>query len=198
MRIGYARVSTTDQDPDYQQKALEDAGCGRLFTDQISSRKARRPQLEAALDFLRSGDSLVVWKFDRLARSTSEMLSLADRIAERGCELVSLTEQIDTGAPAGKAVFTVMAALAQLERDLNSERTRACYASKRAKGLPWGRISAFSDPEVVSTAKALLADGTLTKPQIAARLGVTTTTLYRRFPGGDPDAFVSPLRRKAA
>ena len=111
-------------------------GCERFFTVRVSSKMKRRPQLEAAFEFLREGDSLVVWKFDRLARSTPEMLSLADRLARRGCELVSLTEQIDTSTPGGKAVFTVMAALAQLERDLNSERTKEAYRAKKAKGLP--------------------------------------------------------------
>ena len=198
MRVGYARVSTTDQDPDYQQGALEAAGCERCFTDRVSSRKKLRPQLEAAFDFLRRGDSLVVWRFDRLARSTPEMLALAERLAQRGCELVSLTEQIDTSTAGGKVVFTVMAALAEFERDLNSERTKEAYRAKKAKGLAWGRRSVFEDPEAVSAAKALLADGTLTKPQIAARLGICVSTLYSRFPGGDPDAFVDLPGRKAA
>lgn len=189
MRVGYARVSTTEQDPDYQQRALEAAGCERLFTDRVSSRKKRRPQLEAAFEFLRSGDSLVVWRFDRLARSTPEMLALAERLAQRGCELVSLTEQIDTGTAGGKVVFAVLAALAQFERDLNSERTKAAYLAKKAKGLAWGRRSVFEDPEAVRTAKALLAAGTLTKPQIAARVGVSRSTLYAWFPAGDPSAF---------
>lgn len=198
MRVGYARVSTVDQDPGYQRRALEEGGCGKIFTDRVSSRKGRRPQLEAALDFLREGDALVVWRFDRLARSTPEMLSLADKLAGRGCELVSLTERIDTGTPGGKVVFTVMAALAQFERDVNSERTKESYRAKKARGLAWGRPSSFEDPEAVKTAKALLAEGTLTKPQIAARLGVCVSTLYRRFPGGDPDAFAAPIRSRAA
>lgn len=198
MRVGYARVSTVEQNLDYQRRALEEGGCERIFTDKVSSRKGRRPQLEAALDWLREGDSLVVWRFDRLARSTPEMLSLADQLSQRGCELVSLTEQIDTATPGGKVVFSVLAALAQFERDVNSERTKESYRAKKAKGLAWGRPSAFEDPEAVSTAKALLADGTLTKPQIAARLGICVSTLYRRFPGGDPASFDPPLRRRAA
>ena len=198
MRVGYARVSTTEQDPDYQLRALEAAGCDRVFTDQISSRKKLRPQLEAAFEFLRAGDSLVVWKFDRLARSTAEMLTLASRLSDRGCEMVSLTEQIDTGTPGGKVVFAVLAALAEFERDIISERTKEAYQAKMAKGQPWGRRSMFEDPEAVRTAKALLAAGTLTKPQIAARLGICVSTLYARFPGGDPDAFNLRPRRKAA
>ena len=198
MRVGYARVSTTEQDPEYQQRALQDAGCGRFFTDRVSSKKKRRPQLEAAFEFLREGDSLVVWKFDRLARSVPEMLALAGRLEERGCELVSLTERIDTGTPGGKVVFAVLAALAQFERDLNSGRTKEAYRAKKAKGLAWRRRSVFEDPEAVSAAKALLADGTLTKPQIAARLGICVSTLYSRFPGGDPDAFIDLPARKAA
>ena len=198
MRVGYARVSTADQDPDYQRRALEEGGCGRVFTDKVSSRAGRRPQLEAALDFLREGDALVVWKFDRMARSTREMLSLADELASRGCALVSLTEQIDTGTPGGELVFSVLAAVAQLERDINSERTREAARAKKARGLPWGRPSAFEDPETVRKAKTLLASGALTKPQIAARLGICVSTLYRRFPGGDPDAFDAPTKRRVA
>jgi len=198
MRIGYARVSTLEQDPDYQLRALEASGCDRIYTDRCSSRKKHRPQREAAFEYLRSRDSLVVWKFDRLARSTSEMLALADELAQRGCELVSLTEQIDTSSPNGKAVFAVLAAMAQLERDLISERTKESYRAKKAKGQSWGRPSAFKDPETVSTAKALLADGSLTKPQIAARLGICVSTLYRRFPGGDPDAFAGTYQRRPA
>ena len=198
MRIGYARVSTAEQDPDYQLRALEASGCERLFTDQCSSRNKHRPQREAAFEYLRRGDSLVVWKFDRLARSTPEMLALADELAQRGCELVSLTEQIDTGTANGKVVFAVLAAMAQFERDLISERTKESYRAKKAKGQTWGRPSAFKDPETVSTAKALLADGTLTKPQIATRLGICVSTLYRWFPRGDPDAFDGQYRRRVA
>ena len=198
MRIGYARVSTTEQDPDYQLKALEASGCERLFIDRCSSRKKHRPHREAAFEYLRRGDSLVVWKFDRLARSTTEMLALAELLSERGCELVALTEQIDTASAHGKAVFAVLAAMAQFERDLISERTKESYRAKKAKGQTWGRPSAFKDPEAVSTAKALLADGSLTKPQIAAQLGICVSTLYRWFPGGDPNAFDGTYQRRKA
>ena len=198
MRVGYARVSTKEQDPDYQQRALRGAACERIFTDTVSSREKQRPQLLAALGFLRGGDSLVVWRFDRLARSTPELLQLASQLEGRGCELVSLTERIDTSTAAGRVVFSVLAALAQFERDLNSERTKESYRAKKAKGVRWGRRSVFHDPESVRAAQALLAAGTLTKPEIAARVGVSVSTLYAWFPGGDPNAFDGSHSRCAA
>ena len=189
MLIGYARVSTVDQDPAYQLRALKERGCERIFTDHCTSRAAVRPQLKAALEFLREGDTLTVWKFDRFARRTSEMLALAADLERRGCGLVSLTEAIDTTSPGGQVVFTVMAAFAQLEADLTSERVKEVYAARKASGGPWGRRAAFSDPALVRTAQALLADPSLTRLEVAATLGVSKTTLYNWFPGGDPARF---------
>ena len=190
MLVGYARVSTVDQNPGYQLRALEERGCGKIFVDHCSCRRsAVRPQLRAALDFLREGDTLAVWKFDRVARRTSEMLALAADLKRRGCGLVSLTEAIDTTSPGGQAVFTVMAAFAQLEADLAAERVREAYAARKAAGGPWGRRSAFSDPATVRKAKAMLADPSLSRREVAETLGVSTTTLYNWFPGGDPARF---------
>ena len=189
MLIGYARVSTVDQDPGYQLRALRERGCERVYTDHCSTRAAVRPQLRAALEFLREGDTLTAWKFDRVARRTSEMLALAADLDRRGCGLVSLTEAIDTTSPGGQVVFTVMAAFAQLEADLTSERVREVYAARKAAGGPWGRRAAFSDPALVRKAKALLADPSLSRREVAATLGVSTTTLYVWFPGGDPARF---------
>ena len=198
MLVGYARVSTIDQDPTYQLRALEAHGCEKVYTDRVSSRRLHRPQLAAALEFLRPGDTLAVWRFDRLARSTSQMLAMAGDIQGRGCELVSLTEAIDTRTPGGKVVFTVMAALAQFELDLNSERTKESYLAKTAAGQRWGRRSVFHDPKNVKVAKTLLADAAISRKDIAARFGIRRQTLYAWFPDGDPAAFTGRPHRRPA
>ncbi len=189
MLVGYARVSTVDQDPEYQLRALREHGCEKIFTDHCTGRKATRPQLLAALEFLRAADTLAVWKFDRLARDLRHLIELGVQLDQRGCQLVSLTEAIDTSTPGGKLIFTVFAAMAQFESDLNSERTREAYRVKQAAGVRWGRRSQFHDPETVRLAKALLADRTLSRSEIARRFGVARNVIYAWFPGGDPDAY---------
>ncbi len=189
MLVGYARVSTVDQDPEYQIRALEERGCERIYADRCSGRSDCRPQFRAALDFLREGDSLVVWRLDRLGRSVRRLINLAGALEERNCQLVSLTEQLDTDTPGGRVIFHVFAALAAFEADVNSERTRESYKAARANGRHWGRGSQFHDPQRVQVAKALLADPALSKAEVARQLGITKTTLYRWFPGGDPERF---------
>ena len=155
MLVGYARVSTPDQDPGYQLRALEERGCQRIFTDRGSGRITERPQLTAALEFIRDGDVLVVWKFDRLARNLRHLIELGVELERRGCQLVSLTEAIDTGSPGGKLVFAVFGAMAEFEADLNRERTQASARAHKAAGRRWGRPSPFHDPENVRIAKAM-------------------------------------------
>ena len=175
MVVGYARVSTVDQHPEYQIRALEARGCERIFTDRRSSRSKSRPQLDAVLDFLRKGDSLVVWKFDRLER--------------RQCELDSLTEAIDTSSPGGRLAFAIFGAMAQFQADLASERTKEAHKAAKAVGNRWGRPSVFHDPATVQVAQALLRDDGVSSAEAARRLGVHSSTLRRWFPGSDPDAF---------
>ena len=189
MVVGYARVSTVDQNPDYQVRALKERGCGQIFTDRCWGRSLRRPKLDAALAFLREGDTLAVWKFDRLARSVPHLLEVAAELERRRCELVSLTEAIDTGSPGGRLVFTIFGAMARLESDLNRERTREAYQAARAGGKRWGRPSIFHDPANVRVAKALLRDSSVSRDEAARQLGITKMTLRRWFPGYDPDAF---------
>ncbi len=141
------------------------------------------------MQFLREGDSLIVWRFDRLGRSVTHLLELAAALRERGINLVSLTEAIDTTTPGGRLVFTVFAALAAFERELVRERTLLAVQAARESGRPWGRKSKLHDPVFVQAAKALLADENLPRAEVARQLEISRTTLYRWFPGGCPEAF---------
>ncbi len=190
MLVGYARVSALDPDPRVQLRALRARGCKRIFIDRCSCRQARRPQRDAALKVLRPNDALVVWRFDRLARSTPEMLALAAQIRQRGCELVSLRDAVDTGSSAGSAVFAVMEALGRLDADLRGERARESHRACRDAGKAWGRRPAFRDPARVRAARSLLADPAIPRAAVARRLGIARSTLYHWFPKGDADGFI--------
>ncbi|MDE0125235.1 MAG: recombinase family protein [Bryobacterales bacterium] len=192
MVIGYARVSTVDQNPELQLDALRRAGCERIYTDREGGRSPRRPQLETALEVLRSGDVLVVWALDRLARSLTELIRLGTGLDRRGVELRSLKEGIDTTTAAGRFAYQIWGAMAEFEAARNSERSKAAAAAAKRNGRRWGKPRMFADPEKVRTAKALLRDGSLSKRAVARRLGCHPVTLYRWFPGGDPDAFRDP------
>lgn len=138
--IGYYRVSTKDQNPQLQIDALNDYGCDRIFGDiGASGTKASRPQFDKALDYTREGDKLVVWKLDRLGRNTLNLLTLVDNLSARQIELVSLRDQIDTSTATGRALFTLSATFAQLERDLIAERTTAGLEAARRMGRVGGR-----------------------------------------------------------
>ena len=189
MNIGYARVSTVDQDPELQIAALRNARCERIFTDHASGVSHKRPELERLFDILRSGDTLVVWRFDRLGRSVSHLVQTVEQLRSMKVELVSLSEGIDTNTAIGEAMFTIIAAFAQMERQLISERTRAGVANARKNNRRWGASSKFHDPQNVELARALLREGTLSKVAIARRIGVHPVTLYRWFPGGEANNF---------
>ncbi len=178
--IGYARVSTLEQDPALQHDALTAAGCARMFTDHASGVRSDRPQLSAALDFLRPGDMLVVWKFDRLGRSLAHLIALTRELEERGVGFRSLQEAIDTTTPGGRLVFHVFGALAEFERDLIRERTHAGMAAARARGRRGGRPTVVT-PEKLAVAREMLADREhpRTAAEIAAIVGVSRTALYR-------------------
>ena len=189
MRIGYARVSTVDQDPDLQIRALKQARCERIYTEHASGVSRARPELVRLFDSLRADDTLVVWRFDRLGRSVSHLVDVVEQLRTRNVGLESLTEGIDTNSATGEAVFTIIAAFAQMERRLISERTRAGIAAARQNKRPWGKKSKFHDPETVNLVQALLREGSLSKADIARRIGVHPCTLYRWFPGGEPENF---------
>lgn len=183
MLVGYARVSTQDQDPALQLDALKATGCEKVFTEKASGAQRERPQLQAALDYMREGDTLVIWKLDRLARSLKQLIETVEGLAARGIGLRSLTEAIDTTTSGGKLVFHIFCALAEFERGVIRERTRAGLDAARARGRTGGRPPALSSDDLAA-ARAMLRDPDITVEQVARRLGVVPSTLYRHIPGG--------------
>jgi DNA invertase Pin-like site-specific DNA recombinase len=187
--IGLARVSTDAQDAQLQQDALAETGCARIYVEKVSTRKAaaERPGLTAALDYLRSGDTLVVWKLDRLGRSVKDVLTIADDLHERGIGVRILTGKLagsysPTGE--GKFFFTMMAAFAELERDIIHERTMAGLAAARAQGRNGGRPTVM-DADKLAAAGARRARGE-SPTEIARALGVSRASVYRHL-GAESD-----------
>ena len=185
MLIGYARVSTPEQDLTPQLDALRDAGCEKTFTDKASGAKANRAGLAEALSHARAGDVLVVWKLDRLGRTMKGLVDLAAELAERGIEFRSLTDGIDTGGTAGKLIFHILAAMAEMERDLIRERTTAALIVARREGRVGGRKTVMT-PKRLEAARKLLASG-MTVREVAPAIGVSVPTLYRHFPASVQD-----------
>jgi len=180
MLIGYARVSTTDQNLDLQIDALTKVGCEKIFDDKISGTRADRPGLARAMELLRKDDTLVVWKLDRLGRSVKNLVDLVADLQKQGIHFKSLTDSIDTGTPSGRFFFHVMASLAEMERELTAERTRAGLEVARQLGRKGGRKRQMTDSKIAS-AKKLLANG-IAPRDVAANLGVSVPTLYRWIP----------------
>ena len=178
--IGYARVSTQDQNLDLQTEALTKAGCKRIFNDKISGSRAERPGLTKALEMLREDDILIVWKLDRLGRSVKNLVNLVGELHKQGIQFKSLTDAIDTGTPSGRFFFHVMASLAEMERDLAVERTRAGLEVARQLGRKGGRKRQMTDSKIES-AKKLLASG-IPPRDVATNLGISVPTLYRWIP----------------
>lgn len=185
MLIGYARVSTPEQDLTPQLEALHAAGCERTFSDKASGAKADRAGLADALSHARSGDILAVWKLDRLGRTMKGLVDLSADLAKRGIGLKSLTDGIDTGGTAGKLVFHIMAAMAEMERDLIRERTTAALIVARRGGRVGGRKTVMT-PRRVKAARKLLATG-MSAREIAPTIGVSVATLYRHLPAAVQD-----------
>lgn len=177
MLVGYARVSTQDQNPALQLDALTAAGCEKVFTEKASGAQRDRPELAAALSYMRSGDSLVVWKLDRLARSMSQLIETVATLEDQGIGFRSLTEAIDTTTAGGKLVFHIFGALAEFERSVIRERTRAGLKAARDRGRKGGRPPALSAADLAA-AKALLRDPAITVDEVANRLKVSPATLY--------------------
>jgi DNA invertase Pin-like site-specific DNA recombinase len=186
MRIGYARVSTEDQNLTLQTDALDRAGCERLFTDQMSGTRADRPGLREALSHIRPGDTLVVWKLDRLGRGVKGLVDLVAEFEGRKVHFQSLTDQIDTSTPAGRFFFHVMASLAQMERELIVERTRAGLEAARRQGRVGGRKRLMTESKV-EAARQLMGSGTPPR-EVAKLLGVSVPTLYRWLPAASQNS----------
>ncbi|HBR4201053.1 recombinase family protein [Klebsiella pneumoniae] len=180
MLIGYARVSTGDQNLDLQKNALIRAECEQIFEDTASGKNARRPGLRRALRRLKPGDVLVVWKLDRLGRSVRDLITLVSELQARGVNFRSLTDSIDTSTPAGRFFFHVMSALAEMERELIVERTRAGLAAAREQGRVGGRRRVMTE-EVVEWCRRMLENGA-TRQQIADVIGVDVKTIYKNLP----------------
>ena len=176
--VGYARVSTTDQNLELQQDALAAAGCTKVFEDTVSGAKADRPGLAEALGYLRAGDTLVVWRLDRLGRSLKDLITLVARLEAGGIGFKSITEAIDTTTNSGKLIFHIFSALAEFERALIQERTQAGLTAARARGRKGGR------PQKLSVGQAQLLyqlydDKKHTLAEICSVLGVGRTTVYK-------------------
>ncbi|WP_430430858.1 recombinase family protein [Oceanicaulis sp.] len=183
MLVGYARVSTQEQDAELQRVSLREAGCEKIFEETASGAQRDRPQLAAALNYMREGDTLVVWKLDRLARSLKQLIETVERLDDSRVGFRSLTENIDTTTPGGKLIFHIFGALAEFERSMIRERTVAGLAAARAQGRVGGRPKALSQTDI-KAAVALMSDSSISVSEIARRMGVAPATLYRHLPGG--------------
>lgn len=175
--IGYARVSTLDQKLDLQIEALQKIGCSKIFTDIASGAKSDRPGLEEALNYLREGDTLVVWKLDRLGRSLSHLLQIIETLSQRGIQFKSITDSaIDTTTPSGQLMLSMIAALSEFERNLIRERTKEGLAVAKARGRKGGRRPVITDQKL-KKAKQLIDKG-LTVREAASAIGVGKSSLY--------------------
>lgn len=177
-RIGYARVSIDDQHLELQRDALKQAGCDVIYEEAASGKNTARPELEQCRKALRAGDTLVVWRLDRLGRSLPDLVQIVAEFEKRGVNFESLTERIETGSASGQLQFHVFAALAEFERGLIRERTQVGLAAARARGRAGGRKPKLDDQQVREI-KALLSDSDIKVAEVARRYGVSRTTLYK-------------------
>ena len=192
--FGYARISTGEQDAQLQHDALKNAGCYRIFTDTASGSLESRPELNKLLDQLRPGDTLVVWRLDRLGRSIRHLIDQMADLQDRGVAFRSLQENIDTSSSGGKLIFHIFASLAEFERDLVRERTHAGLQAARARGKVGGRPRLLSGDKL-RTAQKLYEQQEMTVAQIGEVLGVSRTTVYRAL---RRESGVTPPRRQSS
>ncbi len=183
MLIGYARVSTQDQNLELQREALLRAGCEKIFEDKAGGAQSDRPGLAKAMEMLRDGDTFVVWKLDRLGRSVKQLIGWVSDLQAQGVQFRSLTDVIDTGTTSGRFFFNIMASLAEMERELTVERTRAGLETARRLGRKGGRRPKMTDSKLAS-ARTLLATGAPPR-DVAKDLGVSVATLYRWLPAAE-------------
>ncbi|EPR5031564.1 recombinase family protein [Escherichia coli] len=183
MQYGYARVSTFDQNLELQLEALRSSGCDRIFEDKISGAKSKRPGLDKLLKVLRPGDTVIVWKLDRMGRSLIHLVDLLNHFLSNNIEFISITEGIKISTSIGRFAYTMLSAVAEMERENMIERTRAGLAAARANGRIGGRRSKLA-PEQWEQIGRLIANG-VSRKRIAIIFDVTLSTLYRRFPAGN-------------
>uniref|UniRef100_E6PV12 DNA-invertase n=1 Tax=mine drainage metagenome TaxID=410659 RepID=E6PV12_9ZZZZ len=193
MLIGYARVSMQDQHPELQLDALKAAGCEQVFHEKMTGKLAERPELDACLRTLRKGDTLVVWKLDRLGRSLKNLVEIIHGLEQRGVAFRSLTESIDTANASGKLIFHIFGALAEFEHSLILERTMAGLSAARARGRLGGRKTKLAADDVRKAA-AMLLDPMMTKAEVAKHFKVSRVTLNAALSraGLDPKPIVQP------
>ncbi|QJR82599.1 recombinase family protein [Alteromonas pelagimontana] len=178
MLVGYARVSTDDQNLNLQRDALDQAGCEQVFEDQLSGARAERPGLHQALQYARAGDTLVVWRLDRLSRSLKDLIEMVALLESKGIGLKSLQEAIDTSSSSGKLIFHIFGALAEFERNLIRERTQAGLQAARARGRKGGRPKALNKDKQALAVK-LYDEKKHTVDQICEMMGISKPTLYK-------------------
>ncbi len=183
MIIGYTRISTPSQNDQLQRDALQRAGAEQIFSDVGTGSSFERPGLKSALQFARAGDEVVVWKLDRLGRHVGEIIGTVDDLGRRGIGFRSLTENLSADSASSKLLFTIVAALAQAEKDVLVERVNAGLDAARRRGVRLGRPNALT-PDKEKMAAALLREGSMSVRAIAAQVGVSPPTIYRTFPGG--------------
>lgn len=180
MKIGYARVSTQDQSLNLQTDALDKAGCSKTFKDIITGSAIRREGFDAALKYAREGDTIVVWRLDRLGRSLKNLIEVINNLSDRGVGFLSLNESIDTSNPSGKLIFHIFSALAEFEKDLIRDRVKAGLESSRARGIIGGRPKLLSPSQVIM-AKELMGANKISISEICKTLSVSKSTLYRNI-----------------
>jgi DNA invertase Pin-like site-specific DNA recombinase len=179
MIIGYARVSTNEQNLDMQLDALESYGCEKIFKEKMTGTKKDRPQLEALISILRSGDKVVIYKLDRISRSTKHLIELSDFFEQLGVEFVSIQDSIDTSTPMGRFFFRVLASIAELEKDIISERTRTGLSSARARGRKGGRPTV--PQKKLELAVKMYNSRQYSINEIVDATGISSSTLYRNL-----------------
>jgi DNA invertase Pin-like site-specific DNA recombinase len=187
MKIGYARVSTTEQNLDLQIDALKSAGCQKFFTDKISGSKSSRPGLDELLSYARSGDEVIVWRLDRFGRSLRDLIDTVSYLQDKGIEFQSLHEKIDTTSSSGKLIFHIFASLAEFERNIIRERTNAGLIAARARGRMGGRPKGIPEERmpIVYAAESLYKERKLSVNEISKRLNISKATLYKYLKARD-------------
>ncbi len=193
MKIGYARTSTLDQNLDLQLDALKSCGCEKIYQEKISSVKDHRPQLENCLKALRAGDTLYIWRLDRLGRSLKDLINIVTQLQEMDCELVSIKESIDTSTTSGKLTFHLFASLAEFERELIRERTQAGLLSARARGRMGGRPEKLKESEK-QMIRQLMNDRQNSATNIAKQFGVSRAKVYKVVKEGVQNSVSAKLK----